>query len=438
MLDFKQENHEYFEELCALKSLGHLTPQEHEELKTHLEFCASCRQEAAGFVEILHKQLPLIASPKENLFTLLSFPFKKSTYRRRFLAEAQDRGVHFSDEVQTALVPGGDWTLHWMDRSFQAVAVILILPLLGTLGFLGFRFHQVTTRQTALSTQITKLDSMNLLLRKQLADFASARQSYVAVPDETQKNAALGAELVKVRNENTAVLTRTKALEEQLQAASQQIQGLRAEVQTGKDTGSQLDGKLRDTEHSLAQVSNELQTLQQTRATESTTMASQDARIRELSEMLKSQSESLERNKRLLAAGRDIRDLMGARKLHIIDVFDVDGRGKVGQAFGRVFFTEGKSLIFYAYDLSQKKVSLNKASFQAWGYQEPSERSAQSLGIFYVDNQSQNRWVLQYEDSKVLEEINAVFVTLEPPGGSVKPTGHKLLYAFLNNRANHP
>jgi len=60
------------------------------------------------------------------------------------------------------------------------------------------------------------------------------------------------------------------------------------------------------------------------------------------------------------------------------------------------------------------------------------------LGIFYVDDQKQNRWVLKFDDPDVLTEIDSVFVTVEPPGGSAKPTGHKLLYAYLKANPNHP
>jgi hypothetical protein len=49
--------------------------------------------------------------------------------------------------------------------------------------------------------------------------------------------------------------------------------------------------------------------------------------------------------------------------------------------------------------------------------------SAVSLGIFYVDDQKQNRWVLKFEDPRVLAEIESVFVTVEPQGGSARPTG---------------
>jgi hypothetical protein len=55
-----------------------------------------------------------------------------------------------------------------------------------------------------------------------------------------------------------------------------------------------------------------------------------------------------------------------------------------------------------------------------------------------VDDQKQNRWVLKFDDPTILAEIDSVFVTVEPPGGSAKPTGHKLLYAYLKANPNHP
>jgi hypothetical protein len=63
------------------------------------------------------------------------------------------------------------------------------------------------------------------------------------------------------------------------------------------------------------------------------------------------QTASLDQDRQLLSAGHDITDLMGARNLHIINVHDADGSGQDRKSFGRVFCTEGKSLIFYAFDL---------------------------------------------------------------------------------------
>ena len=134
----------------------------------------------------------------------------------------------------------------------------------------------------------------------------------------------------------------------------------------------------------------------------------------------------------------DITNLMGARNLRIIDVSDVDGKGKTRKAFGRVFFTEGKSLVFYAFDLADTKASARPASFQAWGAQGANLPSAKSLGIFFNDDHSTNRWVLKFDDPRVLSEIDSVFVTVEPVGGSKKPTGTPLLPAFLKAELNHP
>jgi hypothetical protein len=59
--------------------------------------------------------------------------------------------------------------------------------------------------------------------------------------------------------------------------------------------------------------------------------------------------------------------------------------------------------------------------------------------MLYADDKTQRRWILKVDDPRQLAEINSVFVTLEPhDGGSEKPRGHKILYAFLTGQANHP
>ena len=147
-----------------------------------------------------------------------------------------------------------------------------------------------------------------------------------------------------------------------------------------------------------------------------------------MSGKLASQSETLERETTLLAASRDIHDLMGARNLHIVDVLDIDSKGKDRRAFGRVFYTEEKSLIFYAFDLGDRATARRNASFQVWGARGPAQNPAQNLGIFYVDDQ-QNRWVLKFEDPRILAEIDWVFVTVEPCGRKCPAHRPQVLYA---------
>src|SRR5260370_35091701 len=110
-------------------------------------------------------------------------------------------------------------------------------------------------------------------------------------------------------------------------------------------------------------------------------MSARGPEIRQLSSKLDEQTETLERERTLLAAGRDIHELMGARNLHIVDVLDVDSKGKDRRAFGRAFYTEGKSLIFYAFDLGDLGAARRHDAFHAWGTRRPAQSAAQSMGI---------------------------------------------------------
>ena len=77
-------------------------------------------------------------------------------------------------------------------------------------------------------------------------------------------------------------------------------------------------------------------------------------------------------------------------------------------------------------------------AIQAWGQGDGGSPTAVSLGILYMDDQAQSRWALKVEDPSLLSAINSIFVTVEPHGGTEKPTGKKLMYAYLRNPINHP
>src|SRR5216683_6045011 len=113
------------------------------------------------------------------------------------------------------------------------------------------------------------------------------------------------------------------------------------------------------------------------------------ARNEELSQESLAHVKSVEHQQKLLATDNDIREILGARSLHIIDVFDVSSRGEFERPFGRIFYTEGKSLIFYAFDLDQQKGLKRGAVFQAWGQRGVAKEDSRSLGMFYMDHPSQ-------------------------------------------------
>jgi hypothetical protein len=168
-------------------------------------------------------------------------------------------------------------------------------------------------------------------------------------------------------------------------------------------------------------------------------LVADQTRIQELTEQLTQKSAALNRERQLLVLGHDVNDLMGARNLHIVDVVDTDQRGKNRPAFGRIFFTEGKSLIFYAYDLNEAKIEKASYQYRVWAKREGQDPRVQNLGIFYSDDKAQRRWVFKCNDPKILNEIDSVFVTLELANGdSAHPKGSNLLYAYLRGQPNHP
>ena len=418
---------EYFEELCALAAAGQISEAEFRELQEHMRDCADCRSAYADFIDLLHNKLPLADSEVTGAAGFFS---RSSSYRERFLARARREGVNVSEKSHegrsltvAVLWPGMSYAL--------AVAVLL-----ATVGILGYNLRQTNAGYARLAADMAAMS--HRISQQHNAEVTAAREVAAPPPVETPSRIAPDGELEKARQEYAAAEARSKAFEGQLQTAVSELEALRARREEESGSRNQLEKKLGEAELALTGVSDELQKVRQGRSDDASTIATQNLRIRELSARFAEQTESLERERTLLAAGRDIHDLMGARNLHIVDVLDVDSKGKDRRAFGRVFYTEGKSLIFYAFDLGDRSAARRNASFQVWGARGPAQTQAQSLGIFFVDDQKQNRWVLKFEDPSVLAEIDSVFVTVERPGGSPRPTGRKFLYAYLKANPNHP
>jgi hypothetical protein len=60
------------------------------------------------------------------------------------------------------------------------------------------------------------------------------------------------------------------------------------------------------------------------------------------------------------------------------------------------------------------------------------------IGSLCQHKANQKCWVLKSNDAKTISQIDAVFVTVEPEGGSTKPSGKPLLFTYLRLDLNHP
>ena len=428
---------EYFEELCALAAGGQIAEPEFVELRDHLEQCARCRSTYADFIDLVHHKLPLADPEIKASGRPTDFFPKPSSYRDRFLARARTQGLAVSgtswrDSFQSRL------RIAWWQAARNIGAAALATGLLLAVGGLGYRLNQSNARVKTLTEETAVIRERNVQARENQAGPTLQAPAAPVAPAAPPSGVVNEAELVKARQDHAAAEARSRDLEAQLQAAAVELESLKAQREEESGSRTELEKKLAQAQVSVAHAGDELQSIRQERAGDAATVAAQALEIRELSAKLSGQTEALDRETALLTASRDIRDLMGARNLHIVDVLDVDSKGKDRRAFGRVFYTEEKSLIFYAFDLGDRAATRRNASFQVWGARGPVQNSARSLGIFYVDDQKQNRWVLKFEDPRILAEIDSVFVTVEPQGGSARPTGRKFLYAYLKANPNHP
>lgn len=421
-------NHEPFEELCALAALGQIPAEKFAELNDHIRACASCQATYASFSEILHAQF----SQDEMQHTSKKVPnlsLRRDKHRKLFLSRAKKLGFRFSEDVEPRQTFWGKRSGFPLPSvSYRYALVLVTIASLLVTGVLGYKWQ---AQDTAKSAELTRLSNQNNNLRD---ENNSLRQQVVAL---RQGEVSLAIQLATARSNNSALGTRHDELEVEVREASLALQDLRTELEASRDFATARGNKLRKGEEALRVMTAELQSLRQARLEDASLAAYQQLQLDDLSRRLREQVEMLDRERRLMVADRDIRDLMGARNLHIYDVVDVDSKGKDKQSFGRVFYTEGKSLIFYAFDLDESNFVNVKHSFQAWG-QRAGGGSAVSLGILYVDNAEQRRWALKFDDPEVLHHINSVFVTIEPFGGGKRPTGAKLLYAYLTNKPNHP
>jgi hypothetical protein len=416
-------NHEHYRELCALAALGDVSGSELTELKGHIQDCNECRSVYTDFTRILSAELPLADGKRLSARRFSQWFLRDGGYRNRFLLRARADGVQFSEGVEEP--PRSSVKVSWPALSYKYAATLVILGLVAALAISFSRLRESKAQNLDSASEIARLNQENVGFREQVAALMHGGSS-------------LEVELSQARSKNVDWAARYKQLEEQLQETSTSMQALATEVETSQEDASVARSHLQDANQTIAVMERELQALQQTRSQDGATIALQEAQLEQLSRRLAQQEKIMDRERRLLVADRDIRELMGARNLHIIDVFDVDGKGKNRQAFGRVFHTEGKSLIFYAFDLAQPEATLANHSYQAWGQREGSSASTVSLGILYMDSVEQQRWVLKFDDPRVLDEINALFVTVEPHGGGERPSGDKLLYAYLGTDPNHP
>jgi hypothetical protein len=418
-------SHEKFKELSALAAIGLLSSNEDRELNKHLRECEICREVHDDYSRLVQHQLPQADAIRWRMKLSIPKRAPDAELRDRFLARARAEGADLSAAAERpsylhhSSPSSSRWTCRW--RPALALGVLATATFLGTW---ALRRNQSVPRSGTLDAVAQKAHE-NENLQGQLA---ALRQT--AELESVQ--------LVRMRKENSLSEKSLKRFQRQLQETQARVETLSTELKVANSENTQLAGADKQQDTVIADLRIQIDKLDSQRGDNLSQLVGQQERIRELTASLEEEKTNLERERQLMAVSNDVRQLIGARNLHIIDVRDVNGDSRSAKAFGRVLYAKGQSLIFYAFDLPNGGLSPAKYTFQAWGQREVESQLPRNLGTFQVDDHEQHRWVLKVNNPTLLAGIDSVFVTAESHGDAKGPRGKKLLYAYIAGQPNHP
>ena len=431
------EPHDEFLELCAVSTSGQLTEEEQKRLQEHLAVCPSCRKVLQQYEAVIDQAIPAIAADEKPESAEPDPDWSQEQAEKIFfqrLAREEKHKAHRFASMSDLPAPP-----HRLSRSSSSVAwrQVWMLYAAGILLFLtlGFYAYRVGAHQPpgVVQPALPQPNVQNpISLEEQLSDAGQEREVARAQVQQRDKMIAdLRHELVEQSTEINQMKAERARLQDDLRAGDASRQDLalqRTNLAQTLDAAQTNTHALQERVDSLAQQSVQ----------DAARAKTLEAKTTDLTQLLHDREIALDEKDELLAHDRDIRELMGARDLYIAEVYDVARTGETKKPYGRVFYTRGKSLIFYAYDLDQEAEAKKANTFQAWGRRGSDQQQPVNLGIFYEDNISKKRWILKCDNPKTLAQIDGVFVTVEPNGGSHKPSGKSLLFAYLKADPNHP
>jgi hypothetical protein len=430
--------HDEFLELCAISTSGELNEEEQKKLEEHLAVCESCRQSLRQYEAIVGKTIPAIAANATPTDVESDSSWSAEVAERAFFKRlhAEEKAHSEKPPLSNEISPRPHRVLPIANQSTWHDVWILYgagILLFAGLSFYAYRVGIQRGTENAKVFQVSPPAAEGQpTLEAQLSDAGHERKiTRGQVVERDRIIADLRKQLAQQIEKVNGLKVEKGKLEEALRAGDAGRQDL---AQQRTDLSQKLEMAVLNSQT----LQQKLDSLSQQSARDDARANALDAKMNDLTRLLRDRETALNEKDDLLAHDRDIRELMGARDLYIAEVHDVARDGQTQKTYGRVFYTKGKSLIFYAFDLGEGNDLKRANAFQAWGRRGPDREQALNLGIFYQDNASKNRWVLKCEDLKTLAQIDAVFVTMEPRGGSPKPSGKSLLFAYLKLDPNHP
>jgi hypothetical protein len=416
--------HRYFEELCALATLGDLPPSEGQELETHLAECSECRHLSADFLRVHRAVVEPVVQETEAIVESSRERVRAAMWTNIALVDKGSLNTRVDEPSAFSLSSPskrGFRSPLWAGAMSVAVAASVMVSF-----FLGIRYDSGT-----------RAKPHGVSAAKPPAVIPSAPATSSVTTDQSKPN--LQDQNVKLAQALKEEQEQSKDLQQRLSSDDRALSQAIAAQESLRETIDQQTSAVKATQAELDTKKAALEQAQSANSSDGATIAGLQIQVRDLNSRLGTESANLDQERDLLSHGREIRDIIGARNLHIIDVYDTDTKGATRKPFARAFYTEGKSLVYYAYDLPQQRADEGKFSYVAWGENNGKKPSIRKIGILFHDDQTQRRWSLNFSDPQTLREINSVFITLERTDDDLtQPKGKRMLTAYLGTAPNHP
>jgi len=427
--------HTRFEKWCSLAAVGDLTEEQLGRLATHVASCSRCRNHLETTMQSSLQLMPALWDKRKPNVSVMP----PEGMRARFLEQLEQGHFSYDDagELQELNLPldaladrkgrraqndSGRKAPFSLVLGPRTAAAALILA--AGLVLAGYYRGSRTQRERPNASE-SAVVVMTAPLAKQPASDAA--------PDH--REILLRSVLADLGRQRSAALTERRTLEERLEASDARLSSLQRDHSDALERERAANQQSRE---ELDALRKENEALRQRVAEKETFLAFEERRRKELENELLNARNALQSQDDQRPAKGQLSDLVTARNLHIVDVYDAKG-GERNSAFGRVFYVEGKSLLFYAYDLEDTRRAKANIVFHVWGGRAGVKEITHSLGILRNEDAGQGLWTMTFDDPAVLAQINSVFVTAESSSRrDLVPHGKRILYAYIGNPPNHP
>jgi hypothetical protein len=416
------ELHDEFQELCALWTTGELTAEEWARLSEHLAHCATCREFKQHYEALVARMVPSLAECEtaqahESSSGAWSIEEAEESLMNSLSRESTPPGSR--PNTQSAFIP-------WKRAGRFAIAAVILLAS----GLAGYQTGVVHDhgRKTAAMPVFESVPGVSSRPSASLTSSGPAEKK--AHPE--------GDEISQLRSQVRSGESEVASLKDRLRGSEDELAQRNAALDRSLEERAEVNRQLTQAEASVRNLEERLDVSGNQASRDTEQLLGFRTQIKDLNSALEDKNREIEQERELLQRDQDIRNLISARNLYIAEIYDVAKTGDTQKPFGRVFYTKDQSLIFYGYDLDQQPGVKRTSTFQAWGRSATDRQRDVSLGLLYQDDTNQKRWVLKFNDPKTIAQIDAVFVTVEPEGGSAKPSGKPLLFTYLRLDPNHP